>query len=237
VGTGLFIAGTQAQVGKTTVAAALAAALVRRGWRVAVMKPVQTGCPLVDGRAAPTDATSLRRAAGFDGQLEQICPYRFVPPFEPAVAARLEGVTVDLEHLVACYRRLAGEAGLVLVEGCGGLMAPLNEDLLMVDLVARLELSVLLVSPSMRNAINACLLNAELLRNRQLPLVGLVLNRLTPVAQPEEAANPFQIERFEGPIVRGVVPFLEPDVLGDPELLAHRLEVHVDLDAILAGLG
>jgi dethiobiotin synthetase len=231
----LFIAGTQAHAGKTTVASALAAALVRRGQSVAVMKPVQTGCPLAEEGDAlqPTDAIALSRAAGFDGELDQICPYRFAPPLEPAVAARVAGVKIDLDHLVACYRQLAAQAERVVVEGCSGLLAPLNDELLMVDLIATLGLSVLLVSPSIPNATNACLLNARLVRSQKLDLRGLVLNRTTPVVQPEEAANPFQIERFEGPVVRGVLPYMEPMVLADPEQLARRLEVHVDLDTIL----
>lgn len=233
VSPGFYIAGTQAQVGKTTVASALAAALVHRGQSVAVMKPVQTGCPIVEGQAEPTDAISIKRAAQFDGPLEQISPYRFAPALEPAVAARLAGVTIDFDHLVACYRQLAAQARLVVVEGCSGLLAPLNEDHLMVDLVARLGLSVLLVSPSVPNAVNACLLNIELLRGRELDFRGLVLNRLTPEVNPEEAANPFQIERFESGIVRGVMPFLEPAVLEEPELLARRFAVHVDLEAVL----
>lgn len=277
---GLYIAGTASNVGKTLVGRALAAALVRRGRRVAVLKPVETGCPLradaarplvvggipgaqdpaaitnlrhladlagpppADGvgqtppeALQPLDAQALLRAAGLEPALLDLAnPYRFAPELEPAVAARLAGTSIELAVIEGCYRELARQADLVLVEGTGGLMAPLAPGLLMEQLPVALDLAVLLVVPSAYGAINSCLLNLQRVRDLGLPLAGVVLNRLQRRVQPEEAANPYQIELHAGAVVRGVLPYLEAAEREDLDLLARRLTTHVDLEAVLAAL-
>src|SRR5437867_9431252 len=101
---GLFVTGTDTGVGKTFVTCALAHALRRRGARVAVAKPVETG---VDEE--PEDACRLRAAAADPAALTDICAYRLRAPLAPAVAARGEGVTIDVERIVALLRRRAAE--------------------------------------------------------------------------------------------------------------------------------
>jgi dethiobiotin synthetase len=277
---GLYIAGTGANVGKTTVGRALAAALVRRGHDVAVMKPVETGCALrrtsgsltvggirgevdAEGLEAlarleatagpppanlsgptpssslrPADAEALLEAARLDAPLDRVNPYRYAPELEPAVAARFHGEDIELEVITRCFHELEAMPGveLVLVEGTSGLLAPLTPELQMEHLPQALDLSVLLVVPSARGAINDCLLNVQLLYSRGIPLVGVVLNRLLPEVVPEEAANPYQIELFSGDVVRGVLPHFDSAALADLDHLARRLEAHVDVNAILACL-
>src|SRR5213592_2771656 len=117
----LLVTGTDTGVGKTFVACALARAFREQGRRVAVMKPVETG---VEGE--PADALALRGAAADPAPLDDICPYRLRAPLAPAVAARLEGVTIDVARLVALVARRRQEADLLLVEGAGGLLVPLD---------------------------------------------------------------------------------------------------------------
>ena len=106
----LLVTGTDTGVGKTFVACALATALRQRGRRVAVMKPVETG---VEGE--PADALALRAAAADPAPLGDICPYRLRAPLAPAVAARLEGVTIDVARLVALVARRRQDADVLLV--------------------------------------------------------------------------------------------------------------------------
>jgi len=84
-----------------------------------VMKPVETG---VVGE--PEDAVALRAAAGDPAPLDDVCPYRLRAPLAPAVAARLEGATLDVDRLVALIRRRTREADVFVVEGAGGLLVP-----------------------------------------------------------------------------------------------------------------
>lgn len=234
---GIFVVGTDTGVGKTLTAGALAAALVRRGMRVAVMKPAETGCAVADldpQTLVPADANYLARISGFDGPLELINPYRYAPPVAPAVAAELANHPIDLEHILACLHQLAAAADILVVEGAGGLMVPLTVQASMLELLERTRLPALVVARSTLGTINHSLLTLQALHARHVPVAGLVLNRLERRPSPEEAANPQQIERFAGDVVRGVLPFFSAEQRDDADYLAHRFAVHVDLDAILA---
>jgi dethiobiotin synthetase len=119
------------------------------------------------------------------------------------------------------------------VEGTGGLLLPIAEDLLSIDLIKRLALPVLLVAPSRKGAINHCMLCVEALRSRSIVLKGVVFNRVDDrPPRPEEAANPQLLEAFAGAIVLGMVPFLPADKRDDLEHLARRLHAHVDLSVL-----
>lgn len=275
---GLFVVGTDTGVGKTIVTGAIAAALRARGDRLAVMKPVETGCPPapqavgpVDGlpgdptpqaRAAlsrlhelvgpppitiaprtpaealaPSDALYLMRLAGCAAPLDLVNPYRYSPAVAPAVAAELAERPIDLNHLSTCLATLGADADLTLVEGAGGVLVPLTSEHLLIDFVARSGMPALIVGRSALGTINHCLLTLEALKARSVPIAGIVLNRTTPRPSPDEAANPQQLERFAGPLVRGVLPYFEPSQREDAAYLARRCAAHLDLDAILAVVG
>src|SRR5262249_16613566 len=106
----LFVTGTDTGVGRTYVAFALPPALRASGRRVRVMKPVETG--VTD---EPSDASLLRDAAGDPASLDEICPYRLRAPLAPSVAARLEGVTIDLGRIEALIRSRRDGADVLLV--------------------------------------------------------------------------------------------------------------------------
>jgi dethiobiotin synthetase len=121
-----------------------------------------------------------------------------------------------------------------VVEGTSGLLAPLTAERSMIDLVAALELAVVLVSHSAYGAINDCLLNITLLKARGVPLAGVVLNRLTSTPRPEEAANPYQIERSFDGVILGVLPHFSAAQLADLDHLGRRFTAHIDLERLLA---
>src|SRR5207247_10634446 len=134
----LLITGTDTGVGKTFVACALAMALRQRGRRVAVMTPVETG---VEGE--PADALALPAAAADPAPLGDICPYRLRAPLAPAVAARLEGVTIDVARLLTRVARRRQAPAAPLVERAGGLLVPLAVRPTWAELAARAGLPLL----------------------------------------------------------------------------------------------
>src|SRR5690606_6029361 len=125
MGRGIFITGTDTGVGKTFVAASMAAYLRQRGHRVGVMKPAETGCPERSGVLIPEDATRLKEASGCAEPIEKICPYRFAEPLAPSIAAERAGRKIDVDLLLATYGEISAEHDVTLVEGAGGLMVPL----------------------------------------------------------------------------------------------------------------
>jgi dethiobiotin synthetase len=169
----VFVTGTDTGIGKTLVTTALAAALTRRGRRVGVMKPAETGC-----RPDPEDALALAAAAGDRAPLDDVCPYRLPDPLAPMLAAERAGVTIDVDGLVRRAHERAGTVDVLLVEGAGGLLVPLTAATSFADLAARLRARVVVVVGSRLGAINHALLTFDALARRDLTVAGYVVNRL-----------------------------------------------------------
>ena len=181
----------------------------------------------------PHDANMLIRACGRGLDLELVNLYRFAPSLEPAVATQLTSSIISVDRIKQRYEEMAGRSDLTVVEGCLGLMTPLGPQHLQCDLIRALGLSVVLVAPSRVGTIGACLMHAEVLAARNVPLAGVVLNRCHQrQVLPEEVANPSNIEAHCQAKVRGVLPHFEQPKLDDLDYLARRLEVHVDLDGL-----
>ncbi len=196
----LFITGTDTGVGKTFVACALATALRERGRRVAVMKPVETG---VEGK--PTDALALRAAAADPAPLGDICPYRLRAPLAPAVAARLEGVTIDVTRLVTLIARRRQGADMLLVEGAGGLLVPLDAGTTWAELAVRAGMPLLVVGANRLGTVNHCALTARVAAAAGLVVRGFVLSQPTAETDPSAATNAETIAALTGLPCLGVL--------------------------------
>lgn len=196
---GLFVTGTDTGVGKTVVACALAAALRGRGLDVGAMKPIETGV----GRAGPLDALALRRAAGADDPLDDVCPLRFALPAAPTVAAAREGRRIDLRAVARAFRRLAARHDLVVVEGAGGLLAPAATGMTMADLAERLGLPLVLVTRAALGTINHTRLALEAAERRGLRLAGVVVSHGPRRIPPADALNLAALRAELGPRLVG----------------------------------
>lgn len=209
---GLFVTGTDTGVGKTTVACRLARALRARGLDVGVMKPVETGC---GPELVPADALLLREAAGSPDPLEAICPCRYVEPLAPAVAARLAGaVAPDLDQMATLARELAARHEVLLIEGAGGALVPLDERHMVADLIRRLDVPALIVARAGLGTLNHTLLTVEALRSRGNAIAGIVLNAFGP-EDPSMDTNPEELVRLTG------LPVFTQDI--DLDLLLTRV--------------
>ena len=201
---GLFILGTGTEIGKTAVAAGLAAALRRWGVNVGVMKPIATGCV----KGFSEDAVWLRRAASVDDPLELINPYRFKTPSAPAVATAREGGRIDFSAIRRAYEHLAARHDIVLVEGIGGLLVPIDGERTVADLIRALDLPALLVTCAQLGTINHTLLTVEAARDAGVDLIGLVLNGRSRRPSVAERTNPEILRRWTGLPIFGVVPLV-----------------------------
>ena len=171
---GIFVTGTDTDVGKTYVATLLAAQLVKNGVKVIPRKPIESGCRNMYGELIPSDALALRQAAAYDGDLSNVCAYRFEAALSPVRAARIENQTITIKQLDQACNHTGDD--FVLVEGAGGFYSPLADDGLNADLAEALQLPVLLVANDRLGCINQILLTAEAISNRGLKLAAVVLN-------------------------------------------------------------
>ena len=177
---GWFIAGTDTGVGKTRVACILIQTLVRTGRTVVGMKPVACGCSLGPHGLRNADAQALLDCGNVAADYHDINPYALAAATAPHLAARDMGLTPSVDHIHACYQRLAAQAEHVVVEGVGGWRAPLGPHLGMDDVARALGLPVILVVGIRLGAINHALLSMESMRRAQVPVCGWIANRLDP---------------------------------------------------------
>jgi dethiobiotin synthetase len=192
------------------------------GLDVAAMKPAQSGAQ----PGVVSDAERLAAAAGGGDDPALVCPYSFAAPLAPAVAARLEGGEVSLERILECAAALARRHAALLVEGAGGLLAPLTERHTCADLAEALGLPVLVVARAGLGTVNHTALTCEVLRARNLAVAGVVLNRIGAAADASEPHNPGEIERLTGVRVMASLPFLA-NAAGREAILAAQLAAKV----------
>ncbi|MFH0813865.1 MAG: dethiobiotin synthase [Pseudomonadota bacterium] len=205
---GLFITGTDTGVGKTMVAGGLAAVLREDGFDVSVMKPAETGCLMDDrGMLLPADGEFLRHMSGTKEPLERIVPYRFKEPLAPAVAAELEGITIDIDKVVKIFEAQSNRHEFVLVEGAGGLLVPFYRDFLILDLINLLKLPILIISRASLGTINHTLLTVRCAQAANIPVAGIVINNVSPEKSIAAKTNPEVIARLTDAPIRGILPY------------------------------
>jgi dethiobiotin synthetase len=175
---GFFVTGTDTGVGKTLVAAALTRALVARGLRVAVMKPVAAGTMQTPRGERNDDALELLGASNVPAAYEDVNPWLLKIPASPHLAARAEGVTIRHERIAAARRTLASVSDLLLVEGAGGWLAPISATETMADVAGTLGFPVILVVGMRLGCLNHALLTREAIRARGMPFAGWIANKM-----------------------------------------------------------
>lgn len=202
---GIFVTGTDTGVGKTVVSATLARLLRMNGINVGVMKPVTSGCREEEGSLVSDDALLLCLAAGISYS-DDIAPYCFREALAPAEAARSEGVRIDFNHIKAMYERLAASHDYIIVEGAGGLMAPLSGGLLVSDLALLLDLPLLVVARPGLGTINHTLLTSFAAQQMGLRVTGVIVNGMPDNPGLAERSAPHQIGSLCGAPVLGIWP-------------------------------
>ena len=204
---GLFVTGTDTEVGKTVVAGGIAKVLKARGRAVGVFKPVASGCHSDRGTLVSHDAEFLAHCVDSTETLDHICPVRFRELLAPEVAVQRGAEALELDVIRTYYNRLAGAKDVMIVEGIGGLLVPLGQDMLVADLVVQMDLAVLIVAKPGLGTLNHTLLTIEAARARGLRVAGVVINSyVAETASVAEETNPAAIERASGVKVLALVP-------------------------------
>lgn len=207
----MYIAGTDTDVGKTRVTAAVAKALHSSAQPAGIVKIVQTGLP----PGVPGDA----HTAGAWANCPSIELHRFEKPADPWTAARASGTQALRAADLA--EELCGLPGSLVVEGSGGVAVPLNADETLSDLVALCKLETILVVSLRLGCLNHALLSLEYLKSRDVPILGIILNERFPGQDPEYPATVERILHNHGRIL-AKMPH-ENDPLRSTELLRKEL--------------
>lgn len=230
---GIFVTGTDTDIGKTALSALLLAELRRRNINAAPMKPAQTGCVKTGFRPETLGLGTNNPAQGPKPKVQSLCsvpdldyslsmaemsvsaedyanmsPYRFEPACSPHLAAEMAGTEIDIAEMVIAARTLVSEYEFVIAEGAGGIVVPLNRRETMLDLMQALKFPVLLAARPGLGTINHTLLSIRALRSDGLDIAGVVFVASTP-AEPGfiEDDNAATIEQFGKVPVLGTIPY------------------------------
>ncbi len=207
---GVFVTGTDTDVGKTFVTRLLARGLRAAGVDVGVMKPAETGVP----PEGPMDARALIAAAGVDDPVDLVCPLQFDLPAAPEASARFESRTVELAPVLEAWETLSARHEFMLVEGAGGLLVPFDSKSSMADLSATLDLPLLIVARASLGTINHTLLTLEACERRDRPIVGVVISHATGVLSDADARNLGLLREALGERLIGeVLPTADPSTI------------------------
>ncbi|MDX9715654.1 MAG: dethiobiotin synthase [Dissulfurispiraceae bacterium] len=183
---GVFITGTDTGVGKTHVACMIIRALLNKGIKPGVMKPVETGCVNSGSGLLPADAIMLKSASGVKNDIAEIAPYMFELPLSPYAASMQAGRIIEPNRIIEHYEALRMSSSFIVVEGAGGLLVPIcsgtaagidKSAYFYSDLVRDLQLPLLIVARPGLGTINHTLLTARCALDEGLRVVGVVLNR------------------------------------------------------------
>ncbi|MBA1192389.1 dethiobiotin synthase [Pseudomonas entomophila] len=203
-----FIAGTDTDVGKTTVAAGLLCAARAAGLSTLGAKPVASGCTVTPNGLRNADALALIAQSSLVLPYERVNPYAFEPAIAPHIAAREAGVALHVPSLrTAMQHVLQQHADFTLIEGAGGWRVPLSDQAALSDLAIALELPVILVVGVRLGCINHAVLSAEAILRDGLPLAGWVANLIEPRTARLEENLATLAERMSAPCL-GRVPRL-----------------------------
>lgn len=232
---GIYIIGTDTEVGKTVIAAGLLALLIHRGYRAAYFKPVSSGQTEDENGPHPADAFFIRQYSGFTEDERLISPFAYREAIAPHLAARLEGKPVSLKRIKENLYLLLKRYEVIIAEAAGGLAVPLNDEgLMQYDLIRELKFACMLVTRAGLGTINHTLLTLSFARKKHLPVTAIFINRFT--GSPLELEN-LEIIRNMGGVekVYTIPPLKKPSKKRLLQLFAHTLPPE-EVDEILKPL-
>jgi dethiobiotin synthetase len=176
---GLFVTGTDTEVGKTLVSGALILKLREHGKKVIGFKPVAAGTyQNISGDVLNEDVEALRIASQLaPGQIE-LCPYVLDMPVAPHLAAENLGITLELNTIMQALGKIQEQSDYIIVEGAGGFLIPLNNDEDLGDVAQQINLPIILVVGMRLGCINHALLTQEAIKARGLKIGGWIANSL-----------------------------------------------------------
>lgn len=215
---GVFVTGTDTGVGKTHTAVSLVVALRSAGHRVGVMKPVAAGVIETNHGPRNEDAVALAAASAQPVEYDFLNPYLFEEPIAPHIAAEDARVAIDPALVAGAYAELASRSDVMVVEGAGGWLVPIDDRRTVADVAAAIGLPVLLVVGMRLGCLNHALLSAEAIASRGLTLVGWVANCIDPEMRKLDRNIAALEHRLAAPLV-ATLPW-EPSAT--PESNAHR---------------
>lgn len=236
----LGITATDTEMGKTVVSGSLAAALSQRGLATGIFKPVASGCVRGEGgRLFSTDAEFMMHCAGYPHtKHDEVVPYVLEAALAPAEASKLAGIKLEPQVLLAKAREVIAQHAITVVEGVGGITAPLTDDFIVKDFFKSLNVPLLIVVKPILGNVNHAVLTAYYAKQQGLQVLGFIVNDWQEATAGDlEKSNLHYYEKLTGLPVLGKLPRMTEQTLADPQKIASIVEKNINLDKIINLLG
>ena len=211
-----FITGTDTEVGKTYSTTALLRYLMQQGLKTAALKPIASDATMTATGLRNNDALQLQDAMSMEFPYDQVNPFTFEPPIAPHIAAKPNRLDVD-NTIAACQPILQSDYEILLIEGAGGWLTPLNEQQTFADLAAAFACPIILVVGLRLGCLNHSLLTWENIKARQLPFAGWIANHIDPTML-EQANNITTLTTMIGEPPLGIIRHQSPTIESDAGL-------------------
>jgi len=222
---GFFITGTDTEVGKTLVAAALILKMREQGVNALGFKPVVAGTyQNHDGKILNEDLETLRITSQLSSSQMVLCPYILDLPIAPHIASEKIGIHLDLKIMMSAYEQILSQAEVVVVEGAGGFLVPINATENLSDFAQKLQLPIIMVVGMQLGCINHALLTEEALTSRKLKVAGWVANTLSSEMPFLDENIQYLQNKMKAPLL-GVIPSL-------PAALQKQIDAPYTIEAL-----
>jgi len=209
---GLFVTGTDTEIGKTFVSTLLIRLLVEQGLTVSGMKPIASGAEIHQGVLKNEDALSLIAASNVSVDYGMVNPYVFEPAVSPHIAAEEAQVEIKFDVIKEHFQHLEKNSDVVIVEGVGGWHAPLSSDTTISDFAALFNLPVILVVGLRLGCLSHALLTAQAIRQAGVPIAGWVANQVDKnFSYVEKNIETLKDHLYDFPFI-GNIPFLAENI-------------------------
>jgi len=206
---GVFITGTDTEIGKTTIAAGLAWLLSKNNIKVGVMKPFATSSRTYSKLYKSHDTAILAKAANIKESDRILNPVFFRLPASPLMAADLMSSSVDLNSVIEKFSFLKKKYQFTVVEGIGGIMVPITTRVTVVDIIKKMNLPIIIVSSPKLGSINHTILTINACKENKVPIMGIIFNQMPEEPSIVESLTPKYIERLTGIKTISIIPLME----------------------------
>jgi dethiobiotin synthetase len=230
---GVFVVGTDTDIGKTVITAGLVHVLLKKGINTCSFKAVQSGGNWKDGEILDGDTLWVKKVCGLEEDHHLMNPYTLKASVSPHLAARIEGIAIDRNQILAAFNNLSSKYDFIVAEGAGGLIVPIIEhEYFLYDLIQDLGLPVIVVTRAGLGTINHTCLTLSYLEKLKIKVKGIIVNNFTGQAYEED--NIICIKNITGQKILAVINHLD-ELDKEPEFrkLKTEFEKKINVDHLL----
>lgn len=214
-----FITGIDTDIGKTFITKGLALAFEKRGKKIGVFKPLQSGAIESNNCLLAPDLEAIKELST---GIRTKCSYLLKGEVSPALAARLSGIKIDINKIKKDFKNFSQENDITLVEGAGGLLAPATDNLLCADLIKELNIPIIIVTVPFLGRLNHTLLTIHYAKTNHIPIKGIIINKV-PNQTEDLATKNFtdELQRYTDVKILGIIHDInKTDILNEFKTIA-----------------